>query len=237
LGDAGNDIIFSANSTLSLANNMTMPRDVALDTGTTLSFSAGVTSTMSGALTGAGGIDMNPVGFVTQSLTLSSTNNTFTGAIKIGNDSTSTLTVNSLADSANSLDLRVSNKGDTKFVYGSGATSALVLTDRQVILSGNQTRNHVIENANTDANNTLTINKDLSITSTTNRKLILGGVNEGNNRIAGVIPDGVGGLTSLEKTGSGTWVVPATTPTPAPPPSPLEHSWSTAAPRPAARSP
>ncbi len=213
LGAAGNDMTISGNSTLNLANNMTMARDVLLNSGTTLTFRASVASTISGAVTGTGGIDMNPSGFGSQSVTLSSTANTFTGAIKVGGDATPTLTVNSLADSVNSLDLRVSNKGDTKFIWGDGANSALVLNDRQVILSGNQTRSHVIENANADANNTVTIDKDLSITSTTNRKLVLGGINEGDNTIAGVIPDGVlsgdppVGLTSLEKTGSGTWTL------------------------------
>ena len=210
LGDSSNDITVSGNSTLiASTNNTVMARNVTLNAGVTLSFTEKNTTTISGTVTGAGGIYMNPSGYGSQSLILSSTGNTFSGPIKVGRDSAPTLTVNSLADSANPINLVLGNKGDTKFVYGAGAIAPLVFgaTGRQVILSGNQTKSHVLENANTDPNNTITITKDLSITSTTSRKLVLQGVNTGSNTIAGIIPDGAGSVTSLEKNGTGTWVL------------------------------
>jgi autotransporter-associated beta strand protein len=205
LGNASNAITVTGNSALALSS-VTYARAVTIDSGVTLSFNTNTNPTISGAVTGAGGISMTTTGFGSYSLTLSSTANTFTGAVQVGNDTAPTLTVNSFADSANNLDLRINNKGNTNFVYGSGAIVPLVLNNRQVILSGNHTTSHVIENANPISDNTITIGKDLSVTSTTARTLVLQGVNNGDNTIGGAIPNG-GGATSLTKAGSGRWVL------------------------------
>lgn len=206
LGDVSNAITVTGNSNLSLAST-TYARDVAINNGVTLSFTHTTSPVISGNVTGDGGISMTTSGFGSYSLTLAGTGNTFTGAVQVGNDRAPTLTVNSFADSTNNLELRINNKGNTVFAYGAGAIAPLVLNDRQVILSGNQNTSHVIQNDNANAANTITIAKDLSITSTTSRALTLGGVNTGANTIGGVIPDGAGGLTSLVKTGDGTWIL------------------------------
>lgn len=210
LGDASNDITVSGTSTLSApTNNTTVGRDVAISNGATLLYTDKNTFTISGAVTGQGGMQVSASGFGNQDFNLSNTANTFTGSLKLGQGDTGVVfTTNSFADSTNPFEMQIGSKGDTKFVYGSGAVAPLVLDNRQVILSGTQTKNHVIENANTDPNNTITITKDLSITSTVARKLVLQGVNTGSNTISGIIPDGAsGGVTSLEKNGTGTWVL------------------------------
>lgn len=208
-GDPSNDITVSGNVTFSLANNITYARDFVINNGVTLQFTDKQTRTLSGDFSGQGGVYFNPGGFGSMTITLSSTNNTFTGEIKAGRDSTMSLTVNSLADSANPMTLALSNKGDTKFIYGSGAVEPLTFDSRQVILSGSSDpdEDHIIENANADSNNTITINTDFSVTRTSSRKLVLQGVNTGDNTIAGAIPDGDGSVTSIEKTGTGTWVL------------------------------
>lgn len=209
LGDAGNDITVTGSSTLStLSGVVTVARDVALNNGTTLQYSDKNTFTISGAVTGQGGVRVSAAGFGNQDFNLSNTGNTFTGTLKLGQGDTGVVfTTNSFADSTNNLEMQIGSKGDTKFVWGSGAVAPLVLDDRQVILSGGGDKNHVIENANANTANTITISKDLSITRTSSRSLVLGGVNTGSNTIAGAIPDGAGSVTSLVKNGSGKWVL------------------------------
>jgi fibronectin-binding autotransporter adhesin len=82
-----------------------------------------------------------------------------------------------------------------------------VLNNRRLILSGNNSGDHIIQNANTNANNTITIHSDIDIPSTSNRDLILNGVNTGDNLVAGVIPDGSNSVTTLKKEQAGTWVL------------------------------
>lgn len=208
LGDAGNGIDVSASTTLSLSSG-SYARNIVISNGATLGFSEKITVTLSGAITGAGGIRVSAGGFGDQNYTLSNTGNAFTGMLKLGQGDTGVaLTANSFADSANPIELQLCSKGDTKFVWGSGAIAPLVLDNRQIILSGNQTKNHVIENANADPNNTITINTDFSITRTVDKSLVLQGVNTGDNTIAGVISNGASGsITSLQKSGAGTWVL------------------------------
>ena len=207
-GAAGNDITVTGNSTLSLSAG-TYARNISINNAATLSFSDKNTVDISGAVTGAGGFAIGTTGFGSQSLTLSSTSNTFTGNLRIGGgDSGTTVTVNSLADSTTgTLEIVSGQKGPGQtFVWGSGATSALVLNDRQVVLSGTRSQAASILNSNTNVANTISINKDLSVTRTVAGTFELGGVNTGANTVAGVISDG-GGATSLLKSGSGTWIL------------------------------
>ncbi|MGA0900331.1 MAG: autotransporter-associated beta strand repeat-containing protein [Luteolibacter sp.] len=209
LGDAGNNIDVTGSFRFSMStNSQTVARDFTLSSGATLQYSDKNTFTISGAVTGLGGMRVSASGFGNQDFNLSSTSNSFTGALQLGQGDTGVVfTTNSFADSANSITMRNGSKGDTKFVWGSGATSALVLNSRQFVISGSGNKKHVIENANANASNTITINQDFSVTRTTNQSLVLGGINTGNNTIAGAISDGDGSITTLEKVGSGNWTV------------------------------
>lgn len=203
LGDADNMITVTGDAELAIVGGP-FARDVVIAEGADLAFREKPSAVISGAIAGSGGMSLLPGGFGSQSLTLSSTSNTFSGRLRVGFDSTVTLTMNSLADSTNAITLFLSNKGPTTFVWGSGAVAPLMLDARPIVLAGNQPESHVIENASTNPANTITINTDFTVTSTTARELVLQGVNTGDNTIAGSIPDG-GGATSLRKAGTGTW--------------------------------
>ena len=211
LGDAGNEIVVTGGTTFNFSSG-TYARNLALSNGAVVTMNGNVTLTISGPVTGDGGIaNQSTDTFGSSSVSLSSTANTFTGplTVGVGTQGAVTITLNSLADSASSITLTSgsNNARDSKFVWGSGAISAITLNQRQIVLAGGY--DHVIENSNTNPANTIAINQDVSATSTSsNRKLILQGVNTGDNIIAGVISNGVSdSTTSLEKSGSGTWVL------------------------------
>ncbi|PXA04639.1 hypothetical protein DDZ13_05560 [Coraliomargarita sinensis] len=219
LGDASNGIDVTGNSSLQLGDGAVLNRDIFLDSDTTLDFNQGSNDVgvIAGDISGDGGIQMSGVGFSAfYDLTLESTNNTFTGDVVIGasNDGNKSLTVNSLADAVGStLEIASSNKGNgLRFALGTGATSALVFDNRQLVLSGNKNKDVTIENTNTNTDVTININQDLLVTQTTSRNLVLDGVNEGRNTIAG-ISDGVDGAADsikLVKNGAGTWILNGT---------------------------
>lgn len=205
-GDVSNDITISGNVTFSLANNISYTRDFILNNGTTLQFSDILTRTLSGTFTGLGGIRISASGHGHQDVTFSSTSNTFTGALRLGQGDTGvTAKFNSFADSVNPIELLIGIKGDTTFVWSPGAVAPLVLDSRQIVLSGGGNKNHVIENAN--SNHTITVNTDFIVTRTSAQPLVLQGVNTGENTISGVISNGTSSVTSVQKSGSGTWVL------------------------------
>lgn len=187
---------------------------VSLGSGAVLTMRGNATRTFSAAVTGAGGLAIaSPSTFGSAITTLSSTSNTFTGSVEVGvgTQGPVSLTVNSLADSANSLTLRsgTTNTRDASFIWGSGASSGLTLSQRQIVLAGSH--DHIIENANATAANAITVNTDVSVTGTAATMLLqLQGVNAGENTIAGDIPNGASASLSVTKSGTGKWVLSGT---------------------------
>ncbi len=212
LGTVGEGVTFSGSAMLRNTASFTLARPISLTEGAIVDFrNNGGLFTLSGAITGAGGIafnqDFNPTG----NLTLSSTQNTFTGPVQIAvpgySLKTFILTVNSLGDATGAGNIefgKSTGSGHTRFIWGSGAVVPLVLNHRRIELVSDT--GAVIENA-ASGSNTITINTDLLVSSSANQTLFLQGANAGDNTFAGAITNGASATISLAKSGAGRWIL------------------------------
>jgi fibronectin-binding autotransporter adhesin len=149
-----------------------------------------------GVLSGDGTVNLTG-----QGATFKNAENTFAGTLIA---SSSTLTLNSLPDSANPIQL---NNGT--IAMGTGTAAPMVFSSRRIELTGT-TSGGTIANNNATATNTITINTNLRIVGTGAKTLTLGGSNTGANTFAGAITNGVGSVISLTKSGAGTWALSGT---------------------------
>jgi autotransporter-associated beta strand protein len=134
-----------------------------------------------------------------------STSNSFTGILELAG-TTATYRFNSLADSSSPIRL-----SGCKFELRGGSATPMVFNQRQIELNGNNTSTVYINNNNSAATNTITINTDLLITVNQAKTLELGGSNGGENIFAGVISNRSGSyLTKVNKAGSGKWILAGT---------------------------
>lgn len=189
--------------------NITSARDVIVGAaGGSIGAHGNNTFATTGKLTGSGPLTMLAVGGAGgQGLSFNSTSNDFTGAIFVPTNAP-TISFNSLADSANPIVFNGAQGGN--FIWGSGATTALVLNSRSFQFSPTVTGlTLTIANNNTASSNanTVTVNTDLLMTGTGSAIFTLGGTNAGTNVFAGRIPNGSGGTTAVTKTGIGTWAL------------------------------
>jgi autotransporter-associated beta strand protein len=211
----GGDITFNASAELAFSSAptqssyITFNRGLVLNSGAIAKFSYSGNATITGPVTGTGGIWSSNTNNTQNTLNLLSTANTFTGQIQLNqtNIQPNTIVLNSLADSA-SLNKIIfgSTTGTITFRWGSGAIAPLVLNNRQFELT-QTTGGSVIENANTNAANTITVNTDLLVTGAGNKPLTFTGVNTGNNTFDGNIVDGTSAVISVTKSSTGTWIL------------------------------
>jgi len=214
-GAGGGDHLGAANSVITVNSagtiqvqsggnfsSTTLNKSIVLNAS--LSFGGGGGATITGAVTGTGGITPIPAGASTaRILTLQSLNNTFTGAI--GAAQASNIIVNSLSDASGSGNISLGvSAGGSRFSWGTGATTALILNNRAFALTSTTGGDIYSENAN--ANNTLTVNSNL-VVSGGSKTLTLGGTNTGANTFAGIIADGVSSVISVAKANAGTWIL------------------------------
>ena len=217
LGDPAGGIVVNSDSALR-PGTMTTDRTLEINNGAIAYFdcstaSAAVSFTMNGVVTGNGGVTLNnTIGKNNAYLIFASTSNTFTGPIMIsGADRRAEFTFNSLADTVNPITFTAG--GATReflgFTWGSGATSPLVLDNRQIVCDGLKGAAQ-ISNRNTLSShaNTITINTDLSVINTgAGKALTLSGPNQGDNTFAGVIGDGSSAGFGIKKTDGGKWIL------------------------------
>jgi autotransporter-associated beta strand protein len=217
LGGASGAVTFNGSGTLLMTAAGTYgsaTRSIVLNYGSlaTLSNNNVASVIWGGAVTGTGGLIIANPGTTGITFTLSSTTNTFTGPLSVGNSNLGnmTLAIASLADSSTAngaIRLGVGATSVTNtFQWSASATSALVLNNRQFDLAGTSNV-PTIDSSNATAANTITVNTDLLITGTGAKTLNLIGTNTGNNTFAGKIQDGVGSVISLTKNGAGTWIL------------------------------
>jgi len=216
LGAAGTGVTFNGSGALSFGNHPATTgatidlgtRPIAINNNAVAGLYhnwANGTTTISGAITGNGGIiwGRDPVltfsggdGF--QRAFLLSTANTFTGplTIGVGNENigvASYFRFNSLGNSSNPITL---NRGSIAFEYNSGAIANLTL-DRPIVLGDSAT----LTNLSTFA---LTYNGPLLTSGTGTRTLNLS-TSTGVSTFGGVIANGSGQQVGVTKSGSGTW--------------------------------
>jgi len=209
LGDTSGAVTVNNSFTLLSSSNITLNRDFALSSGTIMSYDVGSNNkdnAITGAVTGDGGIYITS----TLGLQLTSTSNTFTGPISMGDSwFAGRLYVNSIGDApgAGTIQIGSANKyGAGTFEYSSGAIAPLVLNHRQIDIASPGGNAYLRNNAG-DAN-TITINTDVLSTVAGSKNLVLGGGNTGDNEIAGAIGDGTGGgVVRLTKENGGTWIL------------------------------
>jgi len=214
LGADGSTITFAGNATLATVHSAypVFAKGVAVNSGVTASLNPGsqfYKMTFTGPLSGNGTLDFNTgSGGAGSDLTFSSDANTFTGKVQItmSGNAGGGLTVNSLADGANPVQLK-GNANPSIFKLGAGTASPLLFNSRWIELNGTLAGGGTIQNNNATVENTITINTDLLVSATGNKTLTLGGSNTGNNTFAGKIVDGTGAVISLLKADNGTWIL------------------------------
>jgi len=212
-----NALIFNGSATILANIDTAVCSGITINNGSTVTIANNTkTLTCTGPVTGVndGGIILGQSGQGKDVVNLNSTANTFTGPIQFkdtGGNQVSSLTVNSLADSASlgagNITLGASAASGTSshdFYYGSGAIAPLTLNNRRFVLASSQV-NQSINNASSQA---ITINTDLSYTGTGAKTLSLGSTGTGLSTFAGKLVD-LGGANTLQikKTGAGTWAL------------------------------
>ena len=206
----GNALVIGGSATVSPAYGAypSYAKSVTVNDGVTAAFSMGsqyFKMTFTGPLAGGGVVDLTSgAGGGAGALTFSSASNTFTGTLRsnsLGNGA-APLTVNSLPDSTNPIQLKGSSNPGL-FALGSGTAAPLVFDQRQIDLYG--TFGGQVDNNNGTSTNTIIINTDLKVSAAGNKIFALGGSNTGANTFGGKIADGTGAVISLTKSGTGNW--------------------------------
>lgn len=188
----------------------------------TLSDYSAIAQTLSGTISGSGGVTAAGAGANNAILTLSGPN-TFTGdvALIVNGD---ILTFTSIADSGTSalgfgnLQIGSGNQSTSTAIYkSSGATAAT--TSRTLTLGAAANGTQEIDNNSTNAGATLALNGPLVLTSASNggvKNFALGGSNTGTNTFASSIYDppfvylGNNDILNLTKNDAGTWLLTGT---------------------------
>ena len=212
LGASSGGITVNASSNFS-GGTATYARSILLNNSSFLTFTANVSTTFSGNVTGTGGLAQNS-GFGQQTL-FTGTANTFEGEIRIGSTGTGSqayrMLFASLADSATAngkisfLARSVSHAEGSVFEYT--GTSNLVLGNRQIEIASSgatPTNGHQIRSNGTG---TITVNTNLSVTSTTAQTLTLRGSNTGANAFSTNITNGSSSALSVTKVDAGNWAL------------------------------
>ncbi|MCE2960724.1 MAG: autotransporter-associated beta strand repeat-containing protein, partial [Akkermansiaceae bacterium] len=165
-GDAANVITFTGNASLHNADlAYTLARSIAVNNSVTATLSGafGESTNITGAVTGAGDVNINSNsnGYA---VTMSHTANTLSGSIWLasGTSSNATLTVNSLADGADSSKrLKMGNGAAlADFTLQGSPAAPLIWTNRAVELAGTTGAISIRNNSS----QTLTISRDLLFT-------------------------------------------------------------------------
>jgi autotransporter-associated beta strand protein len=216
LGDASGSITLNGGSLLGNTTNpqagngggvsITSARDVIVGVaGGSIGAHGNANFTTSGKLSGTGTLTMLALGGGGgQTLNFNSTSNDFTGAIVISTGN-GTVTMNSLADSANNIVFNGTT--GAVFTYNTGATAPLVLNSRSFAIASSFS--NTISNLNTTQG--MTINTPLLVTASGALTLTLNAATGPTNAFAGKIPDGPSGSISLSKSGTGNWALNSTT--------------------------
>lgn len=210
LGASGGSITLDGGTLRVVSANLSSTRDVVVGAaGGGIGVNGNNNFTTTGKLTGTGTFTMASVsGAGGQTLNFNSTANDFTGGIRVPSN-TPTVSFNSLADSTNNIVFNGAQGGT--FTWGSGAIVPLVLNSRAFALAGTAAgQTYTINNANTTAANSITINTDLSNTTAYTKTLVLQGANTGNNIFAGKIGDGPSAAALGVRVGSSYWTLSGT---------------------------
>jgi len=212
LGAVAGGITFNGTPTFGNDGSWTIDagRTITLNAGAKPSFNFGG-GTIAGPVVGSGGFSVNKPSQGNPGLSLTSTNNTFTGAMNLpdkGAGGNASYTFNSMGDApgADIISLGYGGQG-SDFYWGSGAAAPLVLNYRKFDFGAGSINNN---NTASSHANTITVNTDLLATGTGNRTLTLGGSNTGANTFAGKIANGANAVISLTKAGNGTWFLSGT---------------------------
>jgi fibronectin-binding autotransporter adhesin len=170
------------------------------------------TLAINGVINENGGVNSVVIGSSQSgTVVLGNANNSFSGAIRITNSSSSTLTVLSTANIGNSgLDSALGRNG-TINMAGTSASAITALkytgtgeTSDKVINFMSGVGSAILDQSGTTGN--LKFTSAMTATGVGAKAITLQGSTAGTGEIAGAISD-LGGLTSLTKSGSGTWTL------------------------------
>jgi fibronectin-binding autotransporter adhesin len=203
LGAITGGVTFNGAATLSGA--------VTYNAGRTFTINDGAVATITGAaniqgqLTGSGTL----VHTDNSVLTLSNTNNTFTGAITAGG-TTGTISAVSLSDASGAGNINLGNTTTAGgFTWSGTSGSTKTFTNRQFVLSGT-TGGGVITASGATSSDNLIISQNLGVTGVGTKTLTLSGSNTGANTFSGNIANGTNGgasVVGVSKSGTGNWTI------------------------------
>gem|GEM_PF-2546495 len=188
--------------------NIDSARDVIVTSaGGSIAVSGNNHFTTTGKLSGTGTLTASDLGGAGgRSLNFNATNNDFTGGIAIPSADGMTLSVNSLADSDNSIVFTKGGYTVATFVYGSGAISDLTLNNRAIEINSASAITPTIKNNNTTYG--ITIKTNLVATGAGAKTLTLNAAAGPLNTFAGAVGDGSdGGTVAITKSGAGAWIL------------------------------
>ncbi len=215
VGLNSNLITVNGSANFALASGASTNSGITLNAASALSLQVNNNAfTVNGAVTGAGNLVVSLLGSGSQTYNLNSTSNTFTGGVdySTATNGSSTLSVNSFADSATSGAGNIrfgvvagANAHSHSFNLASGAITGLTLTNRQFDIAG--TSNLNVPTINNSSSQTLTINSNLLASGTGTRTFTLGGTGTGLSTFNGTITNGNLTTLGLTKAGTSTWML------------------------------
>lgn len=209
IGGNGSTITATGNSQLEMQSGHAtiLNNNLHINDGVTFTQRRGQpnTTTLTGVVSGGDTttLRVTDAGTIFQrTLFLNNTANTFTGAIDL-TQNRSSIIVGSLPDSEGAGNISFGGN-DGGFALSTTADAPMVITNRQFVMTGGNGTVR-IENQNTNADNTLIINSDLSVSGDTGTKTLrLGGGNIGVNTFGGAIGNAFATF-NLQKGDAGTW--------------------------------
>jgi autotransporter-associated beta strand protein len=210
LGDPGNVVTFTGTSSLTFGSGTTLSQGFVINTNVTGTLQVGNANvTINNSLAGSGNLTAINGGTSGGIFSFTSTNNPFSGNIKIYSSSAGSyyaaVTMNSLDDTPGSRITLGNGNSTVHFNYGAGAVVPLVLSNRQIENNAAAEFGPSLNNNATNVNCTVTVNTALIVTGGS-KPFTLGGSNSGNNTFAGVITN----VTRLTKAGTGNWILTGT---------------------------
>ncbi|MEI9400681.1 autotransporter-associated beta strand repeat-containing protein [Mesorhizobium argentiipisi] len=179
--------------------------NVTLGSGTLTITNANSNGTYGGVISGSGQLIKSGGGFEA----LSGCDSSYTGATVVN---AGRLTVSCLADGGSNSSIGASSNAAVNLVLNGGTLQyigAAGSTDRRFTLGAS---GGTLDASGTGAIN-FTSTAPVTLSGTGNRTLTLAGSNTANNSLSARIDDPSGGVTSLTKSGAGTWVLNNTTST------------------------
>jgi fibronectin-binding autotransporter adhesin len=214
LGSTTAPITVTGNSgiTSTSVSDVEYTRAISLGSGTTLTLNnnvSGTTASFSGPITGSGHVTVG-AGIGSNTINLSSTNNTFTGDLTLAANPNSTLARCSFVSIGDAGAISIGKSGYMRHVRYTGASN-LVLNNRRIDLNSSFANvgdgmGNPINMFESNGTGSIIFNAGMTVAAGKTGTFFFGGTNTGDNTYAGIIPNSTGGTLSISTYGTAKWI-------------------------------